>query len=131
LLEVGDELHAEAALATKKSSRYPLDRWLYGPQSRSGDIDEGKRTLHRKSNSIVQPQPVAVLTELSRFLAWAVCVVVRGAGNYVVSFNRHHAGFVYNLHLLCTNFPSSVYFVMVGSPQPNVFLSLELRRKDN
>lgn len=87
----------------RKSWRYPLGRWLCGPQSWSGHTYEGKRTppSHRESNSIVPSQPVTVLTELSRFLSWAVYVVMRGAGNCMVSLNRLRADFIYILHLLC------------------------------
>jgi hypothetical protein len=35
-MEVNCELHAPVALIPEKSSRYPLDRRLLGPQSRSG-----------------------------------------------------------------------------------------------
>jgi hypothetical protein len=47
------QLHAPAALARRKSPRYPLDRRLGGPQSRSG-----RHGPYRDSNSdlsIVQP----------------------------------------------------------------------------
>jgi len=104
-----------------------------GPQSWSGHTYEGKRTPppHQESNPIVTLQPFTLLTELSRFLSWTVYVVMRGAGNYLVSFNRLRAGFIYILHLFCTYLSRSVNFVLVGSAQPNVFVSLELRGKNN
>jgi hypothetical protein len=38
-LEVSGQLHAAAALAPRKKSRYPFDRRLDGPQIRSGQRD--------------------------------------------------------------------------------------------
>jgi hypothetical protein len=47
-MEVSDQLHAPAALHQGKSPRYPLDRRLGGPQSRSEPGGEEKNS---------QPQP--------------------------------------------------------------------------
>jgi hypothetical protein len=41
-MEVSGQLHAPAALPQRKSSWYPLDRNLGGPQSRSGRGGEEK-----------------------------------------------------------------------------------------
>jgi hypothetical protein len=42
-MEVNGQLHAAAALPTGKSPRYPLDRRLRGPQSRSGHEEENSQ----------------------------------------------------------------------------------------
>jgi hypothetical protein len=57
-LEVSGQLHAPAALPRGKSPRYPLDRRLGGPQSRSGRSLEQNSRPYRDSNSdpsVVQP----------------------------------------------------------------------------
>jgi hypothetical protein len=41
---VSGQLHAPAALPPGKEPQYPLDRWLGGPQSRSGRGDEEKNS---------------------------------------------------------------------------------------
>jgi hypothetical protein len=41
-LEVSGQLHAPAALPPGKKPQYPLDRWLGGPQSRSGNMEKWK-----------------------------------------------------------------------------------------
>jgi hypothetical protein len=53
LMEVSGQLHAPTALLRVKSPRYPLDRRLGGPQSRSGRGSEEKKipNLCRDSNS--------------------------------------------------------------------------------
>jgi hypothetical protein len=43
-MEVSGQLHAPAALLTGKSPRYPLDKKLGGPQSRSERGDEEKNS---------------------------------------------------------------------------------------
>jgi hypothetical protein len=43
-MEVSGKLHAPAALPPEKESRYPLDRRLGGPQSRSGRGGEEKNS---------------------------------------------------------------------------------------
>jgi hypothetical protein len=43
-MEVSGQLHAPAALPQEKSSRYPLDKRLGGPQSRSGRAGEEKNS---------------------------------------------------------------------------------------
>jgi hypothetical protein len=43
-MEVSGQLHAPAALPLGKYSRYPLDRSLSGPQSRSGRGGEEKNS---------------------------------------------------------------------------------------
>jgi hypothetical protein len=61
-MEVNGQLHAPATLPPGKEPRYPLDRRLGGPQSRSGrsgeeknsqtDISAGCKTLDSQSNSL-------------------------------------------------------------------------------
>jgi hypothetical protein len=51
-MEVSSELHAPATLSPGKEPRYPLDRRLGGPQSRSGDGDEEKN--NRRNCTCVQ-----------------------------------------------------------------------------
>jgi hypothetical protein len=43
-MEVSGQLHAPAALPQEKRPRYPLDRMLGGPQSRSGHGGEEKNS---------------------------------------------------------------------------------------
>jgi hypothetical protein len=43
-MEVGGQFHAPAALPPGKEPRYPLDRRLGGPQSRSGRGGEEKNS---------------------------------------------------------------------------------------
>jgi hypothetical protein len=43
-MELSGQLHAAAALPQGKSPRYPLDRRLGGPQSRSGRGGEEKNS---------------------------------------------------------------------------------------
>jgi hypothetical protein len=57
-LEVSGQLHAPAALPPGKSPRYPLDRRMGGPQSRSGRRRRENSWPYRDSNSdpsVVQP----------------------------------------------------------------------------
>jgi hypothetical protein len=52
-MEVSGQLHAPAAVPQGKRLWYPLDRWLDGPQSRSGRAGEEKnsQTLLNTSTS--------------------------------------------------------------------------------
>jgi hypothetical protein len=45
-MEMSGQLHVPAALLQAKTSRYPLDRKLDGPQRRSGRCGEEKNLLH-------------------------------------------------------------------------------------
>jgi hypothetical protein len=45
-MEVSGHFHAPAALSSRKEPRYPLDRRLGGPQSRSGRDGENKNSNH-------------------------------------------------------------------------------------
>jgi hypothetical protein len=56
-MEVSGQLHAPAALYPEKETRYPLDRRLDGPQSRSGRDGEEKNSqpLRGLETQIVQP----------------------------------------------------------------------------
>jgi hypothetical protein len=52
------------------SPRYPLDRWLRGPQSRSGRVGEDKNSqpLQGLEPPIIHPVAQHCTTELSRLL---------------------------------------------------------------
>jgi hypothetical protein len=65
-MEVSGQLHAPAALPPGKSPRYPLDRRLGGPQSRSGRFGEEKILDSNSDPSVFQPELVAITTTLSR-----------------------------------------------------------------
>jgi hypothetical protein len=69
-MEVSGELHAPAALPQGKSSLYPLDRGLGGPQRLSGRGGEEKNShpLPGLEPPTVQPIAQRYTTELSRFL---------------------------------------------------------------
>jgi hypothetical protein len=64
------QLHAPAALPTGKSSWYPLDRRLGGPQSRSGRGGEEKNSqpLPGLEPPIIQPVAQRYTSELSWLL---------------------------------------------------------------
>jgi hypothetical protein len=59
LVEVGGQLHVPAALPPGTNPRYPLYRWLGGPQSRSGRDGEVKTFL--------LPLPLVVQPIASRY----------------------------------------------------------------
>jgi hypothetical protein len=69
-MEVSGQLHAPAALPQGKSSWYPLDRRLGGPQNRSGRGGEEKNSqpLLRLEAPIIQPVAQRYTAELSRLL---------------------------------------------------------------
>jgi hypothetical protein len=56
-MEVSGEVHVPVALPPEKEARYPLDRRLDGPQSRSGRSKE--KNLVRDENRTPAVQPVA------------------------------------------------------------------------
>jgi hypothetical protein len=68
-MEVSGQLHASNALPLEKGPRYPLDRKLVGPQSRSG-LQEGKKHflllagIERWFLGLPSRNPVAIATEL-------------------------------------------------------------------
>jgi hypothetical protein len=76
ILEIGNrggvscQLHGPAALSKGKSRRYPLDRRLGGPQSRSGRDGEEKNSqpLSGLKPLIIQPVAQRYSTELSKLL---------------------------------------------------------------
>jgi hypothetical protein len=79
-LEVSRQLHAPAALPPGKGPRYPLDRRLGGPQSRSGRFGEqkiidptGTRTPTPRSSS---PYIVAIITIIFIIIIIVVVIVV-------------------------------------------------------
>jgi hypothetical protein len=63
---VSGQLHAPAAYPQGKSPWYPLDRWLGGPQSRSGHGGEQKNSqpLPRQEPLIAQPVAQRYTAEL-------------------------------------------------------------------
>jgi hypothetical protein len=65
-MEVSGQLHAPASLPPGKSSRYPLDKRVGGPQSRSGRRGENSWP-YRHSNS----EPSVVEPVASRHTDWA------------------------------------------------------------
>jgi hypothetical protein len=69
-MEVSGQLHAPPALSQGKSNWYPLDRWLGGPQSRSGRGGEEKNSqpLSGLEPPIIQPVAQCYDTELSLLL---------------------------------------------------------------
>jgi hypothetical protein len=69
-MEVISQLHAQATLPQGKSPRYPLDRRLGGPQSRSGRGGEEKNSqpLPELEPPIIQPVAQSYTTELLRLL---------------------------------------------------------------
>jgi hypothetical protein len=69
-MEVNGQLHAPAALPPRKSSWYPLDRRLSGPQSRVGRRGEEKNSQPLPGLETPLTQPVArrYTTELSRLI---------------------------------------------------------------
>jgi hypothetical protein len=58
-MEVNDQLHAVAALTQGKELRYPFDRRLGGPQSRSGRGGEDRIILATAENRTLFIQSVA------------------------------------------------------------------------
>jgi hypothetical protein len=65
-MELSGQLHAPVALPPR---RYPLDRRLGGPQSRSahsGDEEKNSHTLLGLEHPIIQPIAQRYITELSR-----------------------------------------------------------------
>jgi hypothetical protein len=71
-MEMSIQLHASAALIRGKSPRYPLNRRLGGPQSRSGDCGVNKNCL---SVPGIEPRPSSLLhapmlTELFRLVVF-------------------------------------------------------------
>jgi hypothetical protein len=72
-MEVSGQLHVPAALPPGKVPRYPLDRRLGGPQSRSGRCGEEKNlALHGNRTRIVQPvaTPLYGLSHPDSSMAW-------------------------------------------------------------
>jgi hypothetical protein len=65
-MELNGQLHAPATLHPGKESRYPLDRRLGGPQTRSWRYGEDKN-LTRAGNQTPAVQPVA-----RRYTGWAI-----------------------------------------------------------
>jgi hypothetical protein len=67
-MEVSCQLHTPAALPQGKSTWYPLDRRLGGPQSRSGRNGDEKNSqpLPELEPSIIQPVAQCCTTELSQ-----------------------------------------------------------------
>jgi hypothetical protein len=63
-MEVNGQLHAPAALPQGKEPRYPLDRRLGGPQSRSGRNGEEKNSHPRRESNTRTPiaQPIKDVT---------------------------------------------------------------------
>jgi hypothetical protein len=60
---MSDQLQAPAALPPGKEPRYPLDRRLSGPQSRSGRGGEEKNSQHLLGLEPPIMQPVAQRSE--------------------------------------------------------------------
>jgi hypothetical protein len=56
-MEVSGDLHAPAALSTRKSRQYPMDRRLNGLQSISGYGEEQKNLSGNRTRAL---QPVAL-----------------------------------------------------------------------
>jgi hypothetical protein len=69
-LEVSGQLRAPAALSPGKSKRYPLDRKLDGPQSRSGRRGEKKYLAPPPGDS--NSEPSAVHPVASRYTDCAI-----------------------------------------------------------
>jgi hypothetical protein len=71
-MEVSGQLHDPAALPPGKEPRYPLDRRLCGPKSRSESGGEEKNSQPRRESnprtSIVQPVDQRYTTGLYRLL---------------------------------------------------------------
>jgi hypothetical protein len=65
-MEVSGQIHAPAAFPQGKSSRFPLDRRLGGPQSRAGRGGEEKKSqpLPGFEPPIIQPVAQRFTTEL-------------------------------------------------------------------
>jgi hypothetical protein len=63
-MEVNGQLHDTAALSPGKSPRYPLDRRLAGPQSRSG---LNCQPLQELEPPVIQPVAQSYTTELLWF----------------------------------------------------------------
>jgi hypothetical protein len=86
-LEVSGQLHATAALPPGKDPRYPLDRRLGGPQSRSGRFG-AEKILDPTGTRVLSPsvvQPVA-----SRYTDYAISAPVpcHSVRNYIVPYRR-------------------------------------------
>jgi hypothetical protein len=60
-MEVSSQLYSPAALLPGKEPRYPLDRRLGGPQSRSGHGGQEKNSQPRRESNPRTPivQPIA------------------------------------------------------------------------
>jgi hypothetical protein len=71
-MEVNGKLHAPASLPPRNCTRYPLKRWLGGPQSQSGRSEEGRNLLALLGIEPDRPALVTIPTELSRLVN--ICV---------------------------------------------------------
>jgi hypothetical protein len=85
-MEVSGQFHAPAALPQGKSTWYPLDRRLGGPQSRSGrDEEKNSQPPPRESNPstpIVQPVDRS-------YTYWAIMALAfNGKGTFITLFIR-------------------------------------------
>jgi hypothetical protein len=70
-IEVSTLLHAPVALPRKKPPRYPSDRRLGRPQSRSARCGQKDLMLPRIKPEPPSQEPAAIATELSLLLATA------------------------------------------------------------
>jgi hypothetical protein len=116
---VSVQLHAPAALPRGKSYRYPLDRRLGGPQSRSGRCGEEK-ILHPTGTRI--PTPLVVQPVASRYTDYAIpahrccsyssnisaslcTILVRQTtsyAHYAVNFSHFHVSY-FSLHYITSS----------------------------
>jgi len=61
-MEVSGEYHATAALSPGKERRYPLYRWMGGPQSDLDNLEKRNILLFLPGNEIRIVQPVSPVT---------------------------------------------------------------------
>jgi hypothetical protein len=80
-MEVSGQLHAPAALPPgKEPTRYPLDRKLSGPQSRSGHGDKEKNSPVPAGNRTLEPRSSSTVTQ--RYTDWAITALK----NFIIRF---------------------------------------------
>jgi hypothetical protein len=72
-MEVSGQLHASVAFPLGKDPRYPLDRKLGGPQSRSGRCEEENNFSTPAGKRTPPVQPVA-----PHYTIWAMAVPTVG-----------------------------------------------------
>jgi hypothetical protein len=76
-MQVSGQLHAPAALFSAKEPRYPLDRRLGGPQSRSEHGGEkNSQPLAGLELPIIQPAAQRYTTELYQFHYYYIIIIV-------------------------------------------------------